>query len=193
MDLGTMGKVVILLRMKMKDVTKRTDGCDASYGLHRSGTSASGSVAQGKGVERYFLNSVYLSGFLFAALTFAHRARCAAAILLRALADMDRFLGDLTSFDFPLSVFTFAHRALWAAAILALPAADITPLRVVPFAYAAPKAMSAAPTDFISLLNRSRSVFNNRTTPPRFVIEFPRGDCSRVTMRLSFLTPISPV
>jgi hypothetical protein len=47
-----MGKVVILLRMKMKDVTNRTDGCDASYGLPHVGTPASGSIAQVRGVER---------------------------------------------------------------------------------------------------------------------------------------------
>ena len=110
----------------------------------------------------------------FAAFIFAHRARCAAAILLRALADIVRFLGIVTTFAFPLLVLAFAHRALCAAAILALPAADILPRRAVPFPYAAPKAESAAPTAFISLLNRSRSFLNLCTTPPsRFVIESP--------------------
>jgi len=79
----------------------------------------------------------------FAVFTFAHRARCAAAILLRALADIVSFLGIVTTFAFPLLALTFTHRALWAAAILALPAADILPRRAVP--YAAPKAESAAP------------------------------------------------
>src|SRR5579864_7971641 len=64
-----------------------------------------------------------------AAFTFAHRARCAAAIFLRAAADIVRFLGIGTTFPFPPSALTFAHRALWAAAILALPAAEI-PRRV---------------------------------------------------------------
>ena len=49
---------------------------------------------------------------VFAAFTFAHRARCAAAILLRALADILRFLGIVTTFPFPLLALTFAHRAL---------------------------------------------------------------------------------
>ena len=109
----------------------------------------------------------------FAAFTFAHRARCAAAILLRALADIIRFLGIVTTFAFPLLALTFAHRALCAADILALPAADILPRRAVPFPYAAPKAESAAAIAFISLLNRSRSFLNLCTTPPKFVIESP--------------------
>ena len=79
----------------------------------------------------------------------------------------------MPTFAFPLLALTFAHRAVWAAAILALPAADILPRRAVPFPYAAPKAESAAPIAFISLLNRSRSFLNLCTTPPRFVIESP--------------------
>src|ERR1700756_979230 len=109
----------------------------------------------------------------FAAFTFAHRARCAAAILLRALADIVRFLGMATTFSFSPLAFTFAQRALCAAAIRALPAADILPRRAVPFRYAAPKADSAAPIASTSLLNRSCSFFNICTTPPRFVIESP--------------------
>jgi hypothetical protein len=106
----------------------------------------------------------------FAAFTFAHRARCAEAILLRALADIIRFLGMVTTFaPLPLAL-TLAQRALWAAAILALPAADIPPRRAVPYPYAAPKAESAAPTAFIFSLSRSCSFFNICTTPPRFVI-----------------------
>ena len=119
----------------------------------------------------------------FAALTFAHRARCAAAILLRALADIVRFLGIVTTFAFPPFAFTFAQRALCAAAILALPAADILPRGAVRFPYAAPKADSAAPIAFISLLNRSCSFFNICTTPPRFVIESPsRGIVAAVML-----------
>jgi len=63
--------------------------------------------------------------FFWAAFTLAHRARCAAAIFLRAVADIVFFLGMLTTFCCPLFVRTLAHRALWAAAILALPAAEI--------------------------------------------------------------------
>ena len=115
-----------------------------------------------------------LQADFFAAFTFAHRARCAAAIFLRALADIVRFLGIVTTFAFPLLALAFAHRARCAATILALPAVDILPRRAVPFPYAAPKAESAAPTAFISLLNRSCSFLNLCTTPPsRFVIESP--------------------
>jgi hypothetical protein len=109
----------------------------------------------------------------FAAFAFAHRARCAAAILLRALADSVRFLGNVTTFAFSPFAFTFAQRALWAAAILALPAADILPRGCVPFPYAAPKADSAAPIALISLLNRSCSFLKICTTPASFVIESP--------------------
>jgi hypothetical protein len=100
----------------------------------------------------------------FAAFTFAHRARCAAAILLRALADIVRFLGIVTTFPFPPFAFTLTQRALWAAAILALPAAEIPPRGSVPLPYAAPKAESAAPIALISLVNRSCSFFNSCTT-----------------------------
>jgi hypothetical protein len=109
----------------------------------------------------------------FAAFTFAHRARCAAAILLRALADIVRFLGIVTTFASPPFAFTFAQRALWAAAILALPAAEIAPRGAVPLPYVAPKAESAALMAFTSLVNRSCSFFNICTTPPKFVIESP--------------------
>jgi len=109
----------------------------------------------------------------FAAFTFAHRARCAAAIRLRALADIVRLLGIVTTFSFLPLAFTFAQRALCAAAILALPVAEILPRRPVLFPYAAPKADSAAPIALTSLLNRSCSFFNICTTPPRFVIESP--------------------
>jgi len=51
------------------------------------------------------------------ALTFAHRARCAAAIFLRAARLILRT--GLDAWD----CFAFAHRARWAAAILARPAA----------------------------------------------------------------------
>ena len=46
----------------------------------------------------------------FAAFTFAHRARCAAAIFLRAAADIVRFLGIATTLTL-LFFFTFAHLA----------------------------------------------------------------------------------
>ena len=79
-----------------------------------------------------------------AARTLAQRARCAAAIFLRATADIIRFFGTGTTFAFPFFAFTFAHRAFCAAAILARPDADIF-LRVLePLVYVAPNAESAA-------------------------------------------------
>jgi hypothetical protein len=54
----------------------------------------------------------------FPALTFAHRARCAAAILLRAAAESVRLARIGTTFcSAPTFSRTFAQRALWAAAI----------------------------------------------------------------------------
>jgi len=51
-----------------------------------------------------------LYAVFFADFTFAHLARCAAAILRRAAADIVRFLGIVTTFAF-CPRFTFAHRA----------------------------------------------------------------------------------
>jgi hypothetical protein len=124
----------------------------------------------------------------FVAFTFAHRARCAAAIFLRAAADKVRFFGIEMTLGLPLFAFTFAHRAFWAAAILALPAADILPR--VPFclAYVMPKAESAAAIALTSLVKRSCSFFKILTTPLSLVIKSPsRGivtggagnDCNR--------------
>src|SRR5450432_4884505 len=92
-------------------------------------------------------------------------------------ADMVLFFGTFTTFCWP--PFTLAHRALWAAAILALPEADIPPRGAAPFPYAVPKAESAAPIAFISLVNRSCSFFNICTTPSRFVIESPSREFYR--------------
>ena len=51
---------------------------------------------------------IVLQAAFFSRLTFAHRARCAAAILRRADADIVRLTGLGTS----LTPLTFAHRAL---------------------------------------------------------------------------------
>ena len=134
-----------------------------------------------------FKVELHVQADFFAEFTFAQRARCAAAILLRALADIVRFLGIVTTFAFSPFAFTFAQRALLAAAILTLPAADIPPRGAVPFPYAAPKAESAALIAFISLVNRSCSFFNICTTPPRFVIDPRRGDCSRQVCSMSVM------
>lgn len=80
------------------------------------------------------------------AFTFAHRARCAAAIFFRAEADIVRpfFGAGATLFACPLVSFSFAHRAFWAAAIRALPAVEIVRLAPLPFAKVEPNAASAA-------------------------------------------------
>jgi hypothetical protein len=57
----------------------------------------------------------------FSRLTLAHLATCAAAIFLRAEADITRLTGFVAVTLFP---FTFAQRALCAAAMLARPLAD---------------------------------------------------------------------
>ena len=64
-------------------------------------------------------------------LTFAHRARCAAAIFFRDAADIVRLFGIVTMFCFSLLI--LAQRALWAAAILFLPAADNCLLTTLPW------------------------------------------------------------
>jgi hypothetical protein len=116
----------------------------------------------------------------FAAFTLAQRARCAAEIFLRAAADKVRFLGIVTKFFLPFFDFNLDQRALWAAAILARPGADILRRVFVGFPYAAPKAVSAAEIPCICFVNRSCSLFNIWTTPPRFVIfEDLGGDCIR--------------
>ena len=118
-------------------------------------------------------SSVIGQALFFAAFTFAHRARCAAAIFLRAAADRIRFFGIEMTLGLRLFAFTFAHRAFCAAAILALPAADIT-LRV-PFclAYVVPKAESAAAIALTSLVKRLCSFFKILTTPLKLVIKSP--------------------
>src|ERR1700686_3946747 len=104
----------------------------------------------------------------FAAFTFAQRALCAAAIFLRAAAESVRLPRIGTTFALSR---TFAQRALWAAAILARADADSF-LVPIPFPYALPKAASAAPIPRSSLVNRSCSFFNNRTTPAKLDIQF---------------------
>jgi hypothetical protein len=61
-------------------------------------------------------------------LTFAHLARCAAAILRRADADIVRLLG-FGEIGTTFFAFNFAQRALWAAAIFFRPEAEIVRVR----------------------------------------------------------------
>ena len=105
--------------------------------------------------------------------TRAHRALCAAAIFLRADAESVRLLriGTILS-DLPAFALTFAHRALWAAAIRARTDTDSL-LVALPLPYDLPKAASAAPMPRSSLVIRSCSFFNRRTTPAKLEIEFP--------------------
>jgi len=65
--------------------------------------------------------------FFWEAFTFAHLSRWAAAIFLRAAADIVRlfFGAELTFFACPL--FTFAHRSRWAAEIRARAAVESLP------------------------------------------------------------------
>jgi hypothetical protein len=65
--------------------------------------------------------------------TFAHRALCAAAIFLRAAADIVRF---------GFAVLVFAHRAFCTTLILRRAAADV--VRDAPFKLTLPRAASAA-------------------------------------------------
>src|SRR5262249_25288857 len=93
----------------------------------------------------------------FAALTFAHLARCAAAILFRAAGDSVRFfevVGLLCAFPF-----TLAHRALCAAAIRSLAAAEsvLVPVCLLPAPSSAASAASNCATCLAAL---SRSFFN---------------------------------
>lgn len=113
--------------------------------------------------------SVTRYAVFFAAFTFAHRALCAAAIFFRAATESVRLPRIGTTFAFPR---TFAQRALWAAAILPRAAADSF-LVLVAFPYALPKAASAAVIPRSSLVKRSCSFFNSRTTVTISDIEFP--------------------
>ncbi len=77
------------------------------------------------------MKSLYL--VLFPCLTFAHLARCAAAILALAAADILRFPVCFPAEDVAgFRVLIFAQRALCAAAILARAAALNRPLPLPP-------------------------------------------------------------
>jgi hypothetical protein len=103
----------------------------------------------------------------FPAFTFVHRALRAAAISLRETAESFRLLriGTILS-ALPAFALTFAQHAFWAAAIRARAAAESL-RRPVPFTYALPNAARAAPMPRSSLVNRSCSFFNRRTTPAK--------------------------
>ena len=94
-------------------------------GSPRTETLSSRAAAYKRERNRLRLLGVFYADFFGAALALAQRARCAAAIFLRAAADIVFLLGMLITFCFcPSFARTLAHRALCAAAILALADAD---------------------------------------------------------------------
>lgn len=110
------------------------------------------------------------------ALSFAHRARCAAAIRFRPAAEVVRVL---VAFVFatdtlvgPLLRFALAHRRRWASTIFARPATESLRRTVLVFILprVEPNAERAAEMPRICLLNRSCSVFKIRTTPSNWVM-----------------------
>ena len=103
------------------------------------------------------LSSVYAVLF-----TFAHRARCAAAIRLRPAAEIVRF---------GLAVLVFAHRFFCARLILRRPAADI--VRDAPFELL-PSAASASSMRWSCFCAYSRSFLNCWTTADICFIGTPR-------------------
>lgn len=128
--------------------------------------------------ERVFCTMRLYAAFFSCDFTFAHLARCAAAILLRPAA-------DIVCFPFGVRFFCFAQRACCAKLILRRAAADS--VRRVPFAlaplYAPTKAESAAFNPVNSRSTRSRSFFICFTIPDTLAIgPFPLGsfDCGRI-------------
>jgi len=111
------------------------------------------------------------------ALSFAQRARWAAAIRFRPAAEMVRlfvvFFFSGETLAGPLPPFSLAHLRRWASAIFARPATEILRRPVVVFVLpkAAPNAERAAEIPRICLLRRSCSVFNSRTTPFSWVMD----------------------
>ena len=89
----------------------------------------------------------------YARFTFAHLARCAAAI---------RFLPTAEIVCFGLAVRCFAQRAFCARLIFRFPAADI--VRDAPFELPLPKAASASSMRWSCFCASSRSFFNCWTT-----------------------------
>jgi len=111
--------------------------------------------------------------YSFAALTFAHRARCAAAMRLRPAADIVRL--DFAVLAAPLLPDRFAHRAFWAALIFLRDAADKVRRGLVynlpPFSF--PKTERAASTCLSWFTRFVRSALNSATmfaSPVRFAM-----------------------
>jgi hypothetical protein len=124
--------------------------------------------------------------YFFPALTFAHRARAAAAIRARPAAEICR-LPDLIGTTF--WPFTLAHRARCAAAILRRAVADIVrrPVALVGGAALEVRRLVLAPTPSsarIAASRRSRSDFRSRTICSRFAM---RGIVARTSQEQSQL------
>jgi hypothetical protein len=141
-------------------------------------TAAPATVTRGAGKKclaptglKHLIDQNILYALFCRAFSFAHLARCAEAILLRAARDSVRFFGIVTTLFLPLLALALAHLALCAAAIRALPAAEIVPLFAL--LYVAPKAFRAAEMALICFASRSCSCFNNWATP-KIVINLPR-------------------
>src|SRR5437016_4019596 len=100
-----------------------------------------------------------VSGYLCAALHFAHLALLAALIRARPAAEMRRLGAIETTFRCP---FTLAHRARWAAAILARAAALIVrrPRADAPVLFSPLRALIAVSSAFTCRADLSRSAFN---------------------------------
>ena len=109
--------------------------------------------------------------FCCLALTFAHRARCAAAIFRRAAADSVR-LGLAVGASVPKVL--LAHRAFCARLIFLRTAADNVRRFLAGPALRPARAASAAFKPLTSSCTRSRSFFNCWTIPDRFAISSPR-------------------
>jgi hypothetical protein len=103
--------------------------------------------------------------FPYAALfIFAHRARCAAAIFLRAAS-------DIVLFGFGAWPFAFAHRVFCARLILRRPAAEI--VRDAPLELTLPNAASAESIRWSCFCVCFRSFFNCWTTTDMCFIGTP--------------------
>ncbi len=124
----------------------------------------------------------FYAAFLFAARSFAHLARCAAAIFLRADADIVRLAGaDLGVFPADCDCLRMlAHRARCASAILRREAADTTLVGrpdLPDEAFAEPFNDSIAEINWFNFSNRScvpmRSPRSSRSALSKFAIVTP--------------------
>ena len=117
---------------------------DTQFSLNQFAHTQNNARSSHRGRVFSFVRKAYRGSYFFAAFTLAQRARCAAAILLRAAADIVRFGAAAPFRPVPLLARTLAQRALCAAPILARAAAESLPLVPVCLPYVLPNAASAA-------------------------------------------------